>query len=209
MKKLLLIAVAGLLCWSAHGQGRYRQMELSAGAAYGIGLQDFSRLHDVYTAALWYSYWINDNSTIDVGVSYLQSKYSVNILNYGQPAATDHPSWDMFSGTVGARYQPQWDFFLNVGVGAGLGYETWNITAKKFPNRTGQGMIYYLLADVEYPIRPWISVGAYCQPYFLPLGERLEKTVTINPDSTIYYDYDRLANSFMLDAGVWLKLRIY
>jgi len=209
MKKLLVIAVAGLSCLSARGQGRYRQMDVNAGGAYGFGLGDFSRLQDIYSFSLWYSYWMNDTSTVDIGVSYLQSRYTVNVIQSGLPNTTDHPSWNMYSGVVGVRYQPQWDFLLDFGFGAGVGYEVWNINAKKFKNRSGQGMIYYLLADVEYPIRPWISVGAYAQPYYLPLGERLEKTVTINPDGTTYLTYDTLRDSFILDAGIWLKIRIF
>ena len=209
MKKLLVIAVAGLICLSASGQGRYRQMNVTAGGAYGIGLSDFSRLQDIYAFSLWYSYWMNDTSTVDIGASYLQSRYTVNVISPGLPNTTDHPSWDMYSGTVGVRYQPQWDFLLDFGFGAGVGYEVWNIKAKDFKNRSGQGMIYYLLADVEYPIRPWISVGAYAQPYYLPLGEQLEKTVTINPNGANYLTYDKLRDSFILDTGIWLKIRIY
>lgn len=209
MKKLLLIAFAGLICLNANAQGRYRQMELSGGVAYGFGLMDFSRLEDIYTVSLWYSYWMNDTSTVDVGISYLQSKYTINVNNYGLPGGIDRPNWNMFTGVLGASYRPKWDFMIDFGFGGGLGYEQWDITGSKFGNRSGGGLIYYLLADAEYPIRPWLSVGAYLQPFFLPLGERLEKTATVYPNGTTYLGYDTLANSVILNTGVWLSVRIF
>jgi len=214
MKKSLCFLAAVILLMSlgfsrAEAKGRYGQWELAPGAAYGFGLNDFDRLENNYSYSLWLSYWLNDTSTLDFNLSYLQSQYEVDLHKEGESSSTERPSWNMFWGTMGVRYQPQWDSFLDFGFGAGLGYEGWSAKGRAINNRSGNSVIYYLLFDAEYPVRPWFSLGAYVQPLYLPLFERLEKSVTIDADGDSHIEYDRLDNGFIVNAGIWFSFRIY
>jgi len=200
---LLLCAVS-----SAQAQYKYRQMQLAPSAGYGFGLLGFDRMEDVYTFNLWYSYWLNDTSTLDVSASYLKSRYDVSIHREGLPRETERPSWDTWAGEVGVRYQPQWDFFLNFGFGGGVGYEGWTTTGDQIKSRSGNGLIYYLLADVEYPVRPWLSIGAYVRPQFLPLKEHLVKSLTITA-SGVDTENVNLSNGVIIDTGLWVTIRVY
>ena len=208
MKKILVAFLMLIAAASAQAQGRYRENTVTPGASYGFGAYDAGKLHDIYVYNLWYSYWLNDTSTLDIGGNYLLSKYDMTIHQAGATQKT-HPNWDMYALQVGLRYQPDWDFFLNFGFGAGLGYEIWNTAGKDIKSRTGNSLVYYLLADVEYPIRPWLSIGAYAQPYYLPLKERLQKDIIIYPDGNKSREYDKLTNSLIMDTGVWFTIRFY
>jgi hypothetical protein len=214
MKRSLLFVVAVIFLMSlglirAEAKGRYGQWELTPSAAYGSGLGDFSRLNNNYSYSLWISYWMNDTSTFDINFSYLQSQYDVDIHEQGESTSKERPNWNMLSGTMGFRYQPQLDFFLDTGLGAGLGYEFWNTKGTEIDDRKGNSVIYYLLADVEYPVRPWFSVGAYVQPLYLPLAEHLEKNVAIVSGDDNDIEYDKLKNSFIINTGIWFSFRIY
>jgi len=211
MKKILVGLVVLFWAGSALAQGRYRENYLAPSAGYGHGQNNFQELDNIFVYNLWYSYWMNDTSTLDISMTYLQSRYDVSVINQNGPNKTVHPSWDMLSGQVGIRYIPQWDFFLNFGFGAGLGYEGWSVSkgGDEVKGRSGSGLIYYLLADVEYPIRPWLSLGLFAQPYYLPLHERLEKSVILYSDGQEGHKYDKLRNGFIVDTGLWLMVRFY
>ncbi len=211
MRKNILsgIFLLALLSGPAFAQGRYRQMDITAGGGLGEGQVGFNRLENTSAYSLGYSYWLNDTSTLDVNISYLMSQYRVVVKEAGEPKSETLPDWTSLIGTVGVRYQPAWDFFLDFGFGAGLGYEGWWIKSDVFNNRNGDSPIYYLLMDVEYPIQPWLSVGLYAEPFYYPLNERLEKRADIDPAGNVYLDYDKLANSWIVIGGAWVKVRIY
>jgi hypothetical protein len=200
-----------ILAGSALAQGRYREQYLAPAAGYGHGLNNFQELDNIMVYNLWYSYWMNDTSTLDISLTYLESSFDVSVINENGPAKTAHPSWDMFSGQVGMRYIPAWDFFLDFGFGAGLGYEGWSVSrgGDDVKGRSGSSLVWYLLADVEYPIRPWLSLGFFAKPYYFPLHERLEKTVINYADGQQGTEYDKLKNGFIIDTGLWLMFRIY
>jgi hypothetical protein len=209
MKKILIALWMLTAAFSAQGQDRYRQSTFTPGASYGIGSIAADNLHDIYVYNLWYSYWLNDTSTLDVGGNYLLSKYDMTIHQLGSPERTTHPGWDMYAFQAGMRYQPKWDFFLNFGFGAGLGYEFWNTSGEELKSKHGSSLIYYLLADVEYPIRPWLSIGVYAQPYYLPLKDHLQESITINPDGSKGREYATLNDSVIVVTGIWFTIRLY
>jgi hypothetical protein len=209
MKKVVIAILMMLLAGSASAQlGRYRQHEVTGGAAYGAGLNGFDKLENVITYNLYYSYWLNDTSSVDIGFNFLTSEYKVRTTKSGE-TKTNLPKWNMTVPMVGLRYRPAWDFFLDFGFGGGLGYEMWNtVPTSGLEARDGSGLFYYLVADVCYPIRPWLSVGAYFEPLYLPLKDNLEKEVTIGSNGKSHIEYDRLTNSVMLNTGVWVTIRI-
>jgi len=198
-----------LLAGPAFSQGRYRQMNIAAGGGLGEGLIGFDRLENSYSCSLMYSYWMNDTSTLDVNINYLQSEYPVEVREWGEPKTETSADWTSLIGTVGVRYQPAWDFLLDLGFGAGLGYEGWWIKSEVFEKRNGDGPIYYLLFDLEYPIQQWLSIGLYAQPFYYPINERLEKRADIDPAGNVHLDYDTLKDSWIVIGGAWIKVRIY
>lgn len=201
-----LMVLGSNVIWA---QGRYRQMDITAGSSYGMGLLGFERMENFNEYSLSYSYWMNDTSTLDISVSYLMSEYQVKVWEGKKSEGETTANWSSLLGTVGVRYQPAWDFFLDFGFGAGIGYEGWWIKSNVFEDRRGDGPVYYLLLDMEYPIREWLSVGLYMKPYYYPLKERLESEVEIEPTGKIDLEYDKLENSWIIVGGGWIKFRIY
>lgn len=210
MKKILFILFLSMFSINAiFAQGRYREMSITGAGSYGTGLIGFDRLKNINEFSLIYSYWLNDTSTLDVSINYIMSEYKVDVFETGKPDTETTPGWESLSGTVGVRYQPDWDFFLDFGFGAGIGYEGWWVKSDVFEDRRGDGPVYYLLMDVEYPIREWLSVGVYVEPFYYPLNERLETSVDIDRSGNVDADYDKLKNSWIVVGGGWVRVRIY
>ena len=213
-------------CEVAAGEGTYSVVcgarNINLAGSSGMGLMDFDRLDQVYSYSLWYSYWLNDTSTLDINIAQNLGEFAVDVFDHKKPGREGTGKWSDLYGTVGARYQPAWDFLLDFGFGAGVGYEGWSVSSSDFSSRHGDGLLYYGLADVEYPVRRWLSIGAYAEPLFYPLNDRLETSVTFSnvavgvddKGKPIYQEkekkeYDTLQNSVLVLGGVWIKIRIY
>jgi len=211
MKKIILIFFISSVFISITGgaESRYRQMELNVSGGYGLGTGGYETLENLSSLSLRYSYWLNDTSTLDLSFAHLSGDYELTIIREFIGEDKERVDWSANLWTIGFRYQPEWDFFMDVGLGAGLGYHTWETDSDFVKGQKGESLIYYLLLDLKYPIRPWLGLGFYLQPYYFPISGRMEKTLFIDFTGEPTIQYNKLENEIMWNIGAWVAIRVY
>jgi hypothetical protein len=210
MKKFLMAFFCfGVAMVSLTAQARYRDLTLSVAGGTAGGLMDYDRLENMYSWSVSGSYWLNDTSTIDLSITSLTGDYTVDVFRPGESDSSTRPDWNMFVGALGFQWRPDLDILLDLGMGGGIGYEAWQIKSDVVKDRSGGSPIYYLQFDAAYPIRPWLSVGAYVKPFYAPITDRLDKSITIYSNGDTHKTYDDVKYGLVWDGGINLTFRVY
>ena len=208
--KFLKAGLILLCCVSSISAGaRYREMKLAPSFGMSFSQGDYQPLKNLYSYALFYSYWLNDTSTLDLWLKRIEGEFDFDLISQNQSSQQETARWAMTLGGVGFRYQPEWDFFLDAGLGAGIGYQAWESRSDYFSTRHGEGMFYYAIFDLEYPIASWLSFGIYFQPFYFPLETRMEKEVYFQPGGSGKIIYDKIKNGWIFSSGIWISVRIH
>jgi len=187
---------------------QYRAMELTPSVGMSFSAGDYQPLKNLYSYSLIYSYWLTDTSTLDLWLKRIEGEFDFELFSEKQSLGEKSAHWSMTLGGIGFRYQPEWDFFLDAGLGAGIGYQAWESRSDYFSTRHGEGMLYYALFDLEYPATSWLSLGIYFQPFYFPLDTRMERAVYLKSAGSSEIVYDKIKDGWIFSSGIWLAIKI-
>jgi len=190
------------------GWAKYRDMNLTLSGAWNFGLGDYELLKNLYSYSLSFSYWMNNTSTVDLSVIRIEGGYNFEVLYNGSLSSKENADWSMTIGTIGVRYHPEWDFFLNASIGAGMGYQAWQTSSDYFETRHGESAVYYALGNLEYPIEEWLSIGIFFQAFYFPLNTKIERKTEFTTAGTKEIFYDKIKHSWIISTGLGINLKI-